>query len=309
MTRADLEQLDTKRLRALAKQHLAARARSLRTRGALLEALTRTLAPTGPLAPPPSPLARKRPGRRSGAMVSPSPTSGAPPRAPASSTGGTATGLQKASAPRAHLPESDVLVEEGFFLRPGAPRPEPRRPEAPAREDAVAEEAPKPPSDDEVPHLLARDATTLFLFWDFRRDLERGAAFGLHAPRVLFHLYDGEALVRTVEAPLGKRSLYLEGLTPGHLYSVEAWLAGSDGHARPTGRRSAPLRLARAVASERLDVEVVRVPLTQALSDFHPDAVPSGQRTPLSASGRLELPSSLDWRGGTGPAGPRSGRP
>jgi hypothetical protein len=309
MTRADLEQLDTKRLRALAKEHLAAHARSLRTRGALLAALTRTLAPTAPLAPPPSPSARKRPAKRNGAVVSPSPTSVALPRVPASPAPGTATGVQQASAPRPHVKEADVPVEEGFFLRPGAPRPEPRRPEAPAQEGAVAEAAPRPPFGDEVPHLLARDATTLFLFWDFRRDLERGAAFGLHAPRVLFHLYDGEALVRTLEAPLGKRSLYLEGLTPGHLYSVEAWLAGSDGHARPTGRRSAPLRLASATASERLDVEVVRVPLTQALSDFHPDAVPSGQRTPLAASGRLELPSSLDWRGGPGPAGPRSGRP
>jgi hypothetical protein len=206
------------------------------------------------------------------------------------------------------------LVEEGFFLAPAAPRPVPRRvPEANAT-DAVEEasSAPPLPPGDEAPHLLARDATTLFLFWDFRKDLERGAAFGLHAPRVLFHLFDGEVLVRTVEAPLGRRSLYLEGLTPGHLYSVEAWLAGSDGHARPTGRRSAPLRLASAAPSEELSVQMVRVPLAQPLADWRPGqqaAAPSVERAALAAPPRVELPASLDWRGGQGPTGPASGRP
>ncbi len=211
-------------------------------------------------------------------------------------------------------PPADLLVEEGFFVvhaqqRRRTPRP---RPKPMARRTPPPLQAVRPlPLEEEVPHLLARDPTTLFLFWDLRKDLERGAAFGLDSPRVLFRLYEGAQLVRTVEAPLGRRSLYLEGLEPGHTYSVEAWLVGSDGHARPTGRRSAPLRLAPAVPSGQLEVQMVRVPWEQPLA---PDgavtaAAPAGQQAPLAAPGRVELPASLDWRGGPGPRGPRSGRP
>jgi hypothetical protein len=214
--------------------------------------------------------------------------------------------------PAAGLAE-ELPIEEGFFLAQQAPRPagrpllqaaaDDRRPLAPPAEV-------RPPPSEEVPHLLARDPTTLFLFWDFRRDLERGAAFGLNAPCVLFRLYDDEVLVRSIEAPLGRRSLYLEGLLPGHLYSVEAWLAGSDGHARPTGRRSAPVRLAPAVPSSQLEVQLVRVPHTQPLGAGHPSAEPAGPGAErFAAPGRLELPASLDWRGGQGPGAPGSGRP
>jgi hypothetical protein len=210
-------------------------------------------------------------------------------------------------------------VEEGFFrVQPRARRPL-RRPEAlalpsptPARGTEVA---PVPPAE-ELPHLLARDATTLFVFWDFRRDLERGAAFGLSRPRVRFRLFDGEALVRTVEAPLERRSLYLEGLEPGHSYSVEAWLAGSDGHARPTGRRSAAIQLAPAQPSTELAVRLVRVPWGEPLAQWREtpaEGAPGTRVEPLGAPSRVELPSSLDWRGGPGPArgpgAPRSGRP
>jgi hypothetical protein len=302
MTRDDLEQLDTKRLRALAKERFAGKARSLRTRGALLAALTRTLPPAPPAEP------RGRAKKQRGVTVGPLPTSAAPPRPSA-----------EAAAPPAPLPSresaEDALVEEGFFVGRPTKRKASRRPAPPPSMEAgerTAPEAPaQPPLDDDVPHLLARDATTLFLFWDFRRHLERGAAFGLHAPCVRFRLYDAERWARTVEAPLGRQSLYLEGLEPGHLYSVEAWLAGSDGQERPTGRRSASIRLAPAFPSARLDVRLSRVPWEQPLAAWRagPACVspPAGQR--LEPPGRVELPASLEWRGGVGPAGPSSGRP
>jgi hypothetical protein len=310
MTRDDLEQLDTRSLRALAKQHLAAQARTLRTRGALLAALSRTLLPPGPAKSPPPGELRAGPGKRAGAAVGQPPTSAAPPRPHGGQAGPSAAPKEKEP-----LGAGDgALVEEGFFVAHQTPRPQPRRVEKAIPQAGVAPEATEPrlPPGDEAPHLLARDPTTLFLFWDFRRDLERGAAFGLSAPRVLFRLYDGEVLVRTVEAPLGRRSLYLEGLTPGHLYSVEAWLAGSDGHARPTGRRSAALRLAPAAPSAHLEVDMVRVPSEQPLAAWRHDAeasVPPPERERLSAPSRVELPASLEWRGGPGPAGPGSGRP
>ena len=311
MTRDDLEQLDTKRLRALAKERFARKARSLRTRGALLEALTRTLTPLVP--PVAAPLqSKRRAPRHAGGEVGPLPTSPAAWQPPSPSPLLPATPPSSAPSPPSSLLEG--VVEEGFFIGRPVQRKAPRRP-APAIAQEVVPKAnlapePPPPGED-VPHLLARDATTLFLFWDFRRDLEHGAAFGLHEPRILFRLYDGEALVRTLEAPLGRRSLYLEALEPGHLYSVEAWLAGSDGHARPTGRRSAAVRLAPAGPSERLEVRLSRLPWGQPLADWRPppsaEEAPAGQR--LAAPARVELPSSLHWRGGPGAAGPKSGRP
>jgi hypothetical protein len=310
MTRDDLEQLDTKALRALAQERLAARARSLRTRASLLAALGRTLAPGVTTAAPRPPSAAK-PGRATatrGAAVSQPPTSAAQPAAAPAPAEGT---KRAAPAPRLEAKAEEPPIEEGFFLAAHAPRPArraaPKTAEAVRPSPAAADTRQAP--EDDVPHLLARDPTTLFLFWDFRRDLERGAAFGLSAPRVLFRLYDGEALVRSVEAPLGRRSLYLEGLLPGHLYSVEAWLAGKDGHARPTGRRSAPVRLAPADPSARMDVQLVRVPAEQTLAEGRPLAevtAPAGEA--LGAPARLELPASLGWRGGPGPV-PGSGRP
>jgi Domain of unknown function (DUF4912) len=307
MTRDDLEQLDTKALRALARRRFAAQSRSLRSRASLLAALTRTLAPQPPPNPlPPPPKQGRARGKTTGATVGQSPTSAAPP---------AASLARLEPLPTDVGPGADAPVEEGFFLPHKAQRPAARR-QAKA-EAAAAAPLPAPaagpplPAGDEVPHLLARDATTLFLFWDFRRDLERGAAFGLNSPRVLFRLYDGEALVRTVEAPLGRRSLYLEGLEPGHLYSVEAWLAGSDGHARPTGRRSAPIRLAPAAPSPELQVRMVRVgwqePLPAAGQAEEEAASPGGET--LAPPARVELPASLDWRGGPLPGAPGSGRP
>lgn len=313
MTRDDLEQLDTQSLRALARERFANKARSLRTRGALLAALTRSFAPSAPLPTLPAPRQRKK--TQAQATVGPLPTSvrAAKPFS------------QKAAArPNAEPPRpiphegssQESLVEEGFFVGPLAKRPEPSRSVAlrgkgqPATPDAPAARA-RTLGGDEVPHLLARDATTLFLFWDFRRDLERGAAFGLVEPRVHFRLYDAETWVRTVEAPLGRRSLYLEALEPGHLYSVEAWLAGSDGHERPTGRRSAAVRLAPDAPSPRLDVQHSRVPWDEPLREWRDPGPPaqSPQEGRLAPPARVELPASLDWRGGRGPGGPTSGRP
>jgi len=301
MTRDDLEQLDTKRLRALAKERFARKARTLRTRGALLAALSRNLLPVAPAAE-----AKPKATRQRSAAVGGGPTS---------TVRRTAVAAAALAAPLAVGEGTDEgLVEEGFFVGQPSKRKAPRRRPAPAASEAPLPPAAEAPSarrgDDGVPHLLARDATTLFLFWDFRLHLERGAAFGLHAPFVRFRLYDDEALVRTVESPLGRHSLYLEGLLPGHLYSVEAWLAGSDGHERPTGRRSAAVRLAPDAPSPSLEVHLSRVPWEQRLAAWRAGAEsrPSSVDR-LAPPARVELPASLDWRGGVGPLGPSSGRP
>jgi hypothetical protein len=318
MTRDDLEQMDTASLRALARERLAGQARDLRTRPALIAALASALGPPVPEVAPGPPTRRRRiPG--SSAVVR-APTSAAwTASAQADST--LRSPLASPPAPVPAPAATPPLVEEGFFRAPAHERPRTRTRPAPvsparSRTPKAGPARPRQPPGDEVPHLLARDATTVFLFWDFRRDLERGAAFGLTEPHVLFRLYDGETLVRTVEAPLGRRSLYLEGLEPGHVYSVEAWFAGSDGHTRPTGRRSAPLRLAPAAPSARLEVEMVRLAWDRPLGsgrDSPPPAPPGPRLEPLGGAARVDLPASLDWRGGpgpgAGPGGPHSGRP
>ncbi len=71
MTRDDLERLDTPSLRALARQHLPGRAKSLHTRAALLAALGE--GPLSAVAPQPAPKPRRR--RAPGPKVAP----GSPP--------------------------------------------------------------------------------------------------------------------------------------------------------------------------------------------------------------------------------------
>ncbi|HXX30469.1 MAG TPA: DUF4912 domain-containing protein [Myxococcaceae bacterium] len=294
MTRDELEQLDTESLLALARAELGGRGRGLRSRGELLAALRRSAsrapvraagsAPATPAqGPVPSPV---------GAGTSPPPAPGRPP---------------------AEGRPGEAPVEEGFFQVPRQGR---RRRSAAPPPAVRAEPSPSPPGappSGEAPHLLARDPTTLFVFWDFRRDLERGAALGLAEPRVVLRLFEEDTLVRTAAVPLDRRSAYLEGLSPGHTYRVEAWLSGNDGHARPTGRRSLPLTLPPAVPSSSLDVRLRRVPWDRSLASWQrappgPSVAPRSE--PLGSPARIDLPASLDWRGGGGPGGgPSSGRP
>jgi len=304
MTRDDLERLDMASLRALAEKHLAGQLRGLHTRGALVSRLALALdLPRSP-APGLSRRPRKRPSAKAVAA------SEAPPGGPPPGSGGTAPpGRPGPDAPA----NEDAPVEEGFFAVPRSPRRRRRSPLLAPSVRAAPAPSPgrRPERAGEVPQLLARDPNTLFLFWDFRRDLAQGAALGLLDPRVLFHVFDGDALVRTLEVPLDRRSAYLEGLLPGHTYQVEAWFSGSDGHARPTGRRSAPLTLPAASPSASLEVRMVRAPGSETLAAWQraPRGAPAPRVEPLGAPARVDLPASLEWRGGPGPGGPRSGRP
>ena len=102
----------------------------------------------------------------------------------------------------------------------------------------------------DAPVLLVRDPTTLFVFWDFRRELERGAALGLREPRLLLRLHRGADLDRTLELPLTSRSTYVTGLTSGQEYTAEVLLLGRDGWTRPVG---SPQRPATAATGAGLD--------------------------------------------------------
>jgi hypothetical protein len=163
----------------------------------------------------------------------------------------------------------------------------------------------------ETPVLLVRDPTTLFVFWDFRRELERGAALGLVEPRLLLRLFHGERPDRSVELLLGARSTYLEGLSAGEAYSAEVVLLGRDGWTRPMGRRSGPRRLPPDGPSERLEVRTTRRPWSEPLTQVGQpsEAVEVPASEPLDSPRRVALPTSPGaGGGGRGPGGPvRSG--
>lgn len=306
MTRDDLERLDLEGLRALARKHLAGQGRGLETRGALLAELAVALGLSrGPVSSPGLPRRPRNPPSARAVAAAEGPGGAAPP-----GSGRTAPpGRNGPGAPAAE----DAPVEEGFFAVRPSPRRRRRSPVLPPSVRAGPAPVPghRPEVAGEVPKLLARDPNTLFLFWDFRRDLAQGAAMGLLDPQVLFHVFEGDALVRTLEVPLERRSAYLEGLLPGHTYHVEAWFSGREGHARPTGRRSAPLTLPAASPSASLEVRVVRTPGSETLAAWQqaPHPAPASRIEPVGAPARVDLPASLEWRGGPGPGGPRSGRP
>lgn len=161
--------------------------------------------------------------------------------------------------------------------------------------------------------LLVRDPTTLFVFWDFRRELERGAALGLREPRLLLRLHRGADLDRTLELPLASRSTYVTGLTSGQEYTAEVLLLGRDGWTRPVGSPSAPRRLPPGRVSTHLEVRTLRLPWGEPLSAAPgPSTVSAPRLEPLDSPRRVPLPTSPGARGAGDASGqsggPRSGR-
>jgi hypothetical protein len=230
---------------------------------------------------------------------------GAPPASAGTPPDG---GPKPKAAQEARLPPPPPRpLESGFFEDLGAPRL-PHAP-LPALEVPEPPAVTLPPADvgTEAPVLLVRDPTTLFVFWDFRRELERGAALGFVEPRLLH----GERPERSVELPLGARSTYVEGLHAGEAYSAEVMLLGRDGWTRPMGRRSGPRRLPPDGPSERLEVRTLRMAWSEPLSQIGQPSealeVPGSE--PLDSPRRLPLPTSPGAPGGGGgPGGPvRSG--
>jgi hypothetical protein len=209
-------------------------------------------------------------------------------------------------------PAAEIPVEEAFFEVPPTPRrprrvpslPEPFEPGPFASSREVGTDAPV---------LLVRDPTTLFVFWDFRRELERGAALGLREPRLLLRLHRGPDLDRTLELPLPARSTYVTGLSSGQEYTAEVLLLGRDGWTRPVGSRSAPRRLPPGRVSAQLEVRMLRLPWTEPLSGAPAPSAPSAlHHEPLDSPRRVPLPTSPGARPPEGVSdrsgGPRSGR-
>jgi len=339
----DLKKLSVERLRELARKHLGKGHSRFRTKAQLLEALKDVVrAPLSRLldaaesviadrtrvrvvdfprgrrgrvrAPavnaPPTERAAGPGGRRSTAP--PPPASGAAETARRATTrAGTSAGPPTQVEPPAPG-GGEMVTSEDFFQTPAAPR---RAARAPVPGPAVEAEPLALPREvgTEAPLLLVRDPTTLFVFWDFRRELERGAALGLREPRLLLRLYRGEDLDRSLELPLSSRSVYVTGLQAGHEYTAEVLLLGRDGWTRPVGSRSAARRLPPGRVSSRLEVRTLRLPWSEPLPPAPAASTPSMPRhEPLDSPRRVPLPTSPGAQGAATPpapsGGPRSGR-
>jgi len=224
---------------------------------------------------------------------------------------GAAPSAAPASTPGPVAPRVEPVVEEAFFETPQMPRRQRHTPVPLEQPEPGPLASPREVGTD-APLLLVRDPTTLFVFWDFRRELERGAALGLREPRVLLRIYRGADLDRSLELPLGARSTYVSGLASGEEYTAEVLLLGRDGWTRPIGNRSGARRLPPGRVSAGLEVRTLRLPWSEPLGRGPGASAAAPGREPLDSPRRVTLPSSPGARGpGHGPSpsgGPRSGR-
>jgi hypothetical protein len=234
--------------------------------------------------------------RRSGARPSP---------APAREGRAGSNGVPERAAPPPVPVEPPV--EQGFFEAPTTPRRARRTPAHLEPFEPGPFASPREVGTD-APLLLVRDPTTLFVFWDFRRELERGAALGLREPRLLLRLFRGADLDRSLELPLASRSTYVTGLSSGQEYTAEVLLLGRDGWTRPVGSRSAPRRLPPGRVSAQLEVRTLRLPWSEPLSGAPaPSAASAPRQEPLDSPRRVPLPTSPGGRGPGDRSGPSGG--
>ena len=155
-----------------------------------------------------------------------------------------------------------------------------------------------------TPVLLVRDPTTLFVFWDFRRELERGAALGLRERGC----FCASTAVRTWTGPRAsarqpEHLRHRPHLGPG--YTAEALLLGRDGWTRPVGSRSAVRRLPPGGFGRLRGVRAAAALVRAALGSSAPSAASAPRDEPLDSPRRVPLPTSP---GAHGP-GDRSGQP
>ncbi|NBD10938.1 DUF4912 domain-containing protein [Corallococcus silvisoli] len=176
------------------------------------------------------------------------------------------------ASPASEPPHAAEPLVEGFFVTRMAGPDEARR------HHLLEEQSPRlPPADaspereehlgvlpldyqDDAMVLLARDPHTLFAFWDFS-DATRGRALdGLPSPRAVLKVFDGEGVSREVDFALESRSFYLQGLSPGRTYRVEAHFVGADGRSRRIGQSSNRATLPPAGPSEDTSIRFLRMP-------------------------------------------------
>ncbi|AFE06173.1 hypothetical protein COCOR_05065 [Corallococcus coralloides DSM 2259] len=227
----------------------------------------------------------------------------APTPRPSSSPKGDSPAAAK-PAPASEPPHAAEPLVEGFFVTKMAGEKEARR------HHLLEEQAPRlPPADasperdehlamlpldyqDDAMVLLARDPHTLFVFWDFSDASRNRALDELPAPRAVLKVFDGEGVSREVDFALESRSFYLQGMTPGRTYRVEAHFVGSDGRSRRIGHSSNRATLPPAGPSADTSIRFLRMPPPPVVDRLR-EAVPSAASARVP---RVEEREYVTWR-------------
>jgi hypothetical protein len=154
--------------------------------------------------------------------------------------------------------------------------------------------------------LLARDPSTLFVYWDFHPDTRRAAFDGLEQPRAVLRVLENGHEVRAIDLALESRSFYVSGLRPARPYRVELHALGRDGTSRRIGPASNDVALPANDVSSDTTVRFMRVPWGVPLSRLR-DSLSAGEAEiralaeppePLAMmhSRWVPLPNSGSWQ-------------
>ncbi|MBZ4333693.1 DUF4912 domain-containing protein [Corallococcus sp. AS-1-12] len=207
-------------------------------------------------------------------------------------------------APVSEPPHAAEPLVEGFFVTKMAGEKEARR------HHLLEEQAPRlPPADvspernehlamlpldyqDDAMVLLARDPHTLFVFWDFSAASRSRALDDLPVPRAVLKVFDGEGVSREVDFALESRSFYLQGMTPGRTYRVEAHFVGSDGRSRRIGHSSNRATLPPAGPSADTSIRFLRMPPPPVVDRLR-EAIPAAASARVP---RVEEREYVTWR-------------
>ncbi|NOK22885.1 DUF4912 domain-containing protein [Corallococcus carmarthensis] len=202
-------------------------------------------------------------------------------------------------------PHAAEPLVEGFFVTKMAGEKEARR------HHLLEEQAPRlPPADasperderlamlpldyqDDAMVLLARDPHTLFVFWDFSDASRNRALDDLPSPRAVMKVFDGEGVSREVDFALESRSFYLQGMTPGRTYRVEAHFVGSDGRSRRIGHSSNRATLPPSGPSTDTSIRFLRMPPPPVVDRLRAAAVPAAVSARVP---RVEEREYVTWR-------------
>ena len=154
--------------------------------------------------------------------------------------------------------------------------------------------------------LLARDPSTLFVYWDFHPDSRRAAFQGLDEPRAVLRVLENGHEVRVIDLALESRSYYVNGLRAGRPYRVELHALARDGKSRRIGPASNDVTLPANEVSSDTTVRFMRVPWGVPLSRLR-DSLRTGEAEILAPAEPPEalavmharwvpLPSSGSWQ-------------
>ena len=205
-----------------------------------------------------------------------------PPQPPAPTRATTVeNGNSNGKAAAAH-------VQENFFVRPSA-QPPPKLPSQRLEEL-------RPTYSDDAELLLPRDPHTLFFLWDYSGTTVAAAKAGMEWPRARLRVLEGDRVVREIDISLETRSHYIDGLTAGRTYRVEAFFQDARGHHQRIGKGSVAVSLPPDGPSPELGAQPMRVPWELPLSQIKrmsPDQLFPQQ---LELPGRVPLPGSQTSR-------------